>query len=389
MIAEYESKLYENGLVDEGDAVLGMDEHPVKWNRSHPATQILDPLFDRMTLNTVLYARPAEPYRTALDYLARTATDGAIRPEDCETRTFLHDLPVIQKLDTDAIAERLKNRKCVIIVDQGVVTCGMLSPKQAYVNFSSVCFAGFVKFFSDLLIATKTGRITTTITDAYTRIKTHLPPPPEFSGGLMAGPFETEAEVRAALVEAGRDVVARRLVDSNFGNISCRLDDVLYISQSGSFLDDLSDAIVSCPTDDSAGAGLNPSSELPAHMEIVRRTDQRAVLHGHPLFSVIMSMDCGIAGCDHKGQCHRSCPHYREIGETPIVSGEVGGGPYGLCRTVPDMIQEKQNVIVYGHGVFTSGAIDFNAAMSRMIDVERHCRQTYFDRVDPFIRLRS
>ena len=50
-----------------------------------------------------------------------------------------------------SIVNALKMRKSVIIPDYGVITCGTVTPEQAFIVFSSVCFACFVNFFSKFL----------------------------------------------------------------------------------------------------------------------------------------------------------------------------------------------------------------------------------------------
>ncbi|HYR02359.1 MAG TPA: class II aldolase/adducin family protein [Syntrophobacteria bacterium] len=35
----------------------------------------------------------------------------------------------------------------------------------------------------------------------------------------------------------------------------------------------------------------------------------------------------------------------------------------------------RQGVIVYGHGVFTMGRLDFNEALANLLAVERMCRE--------------
>ncbi len=92
--------------------------------------------------------------------------------------------------------------------------------------------------------------------------------------------------------QAGKQVVADRLVDSFFGNVSYCLNHILYISQTGAALDELDGCIDPVPLDGSTSAGITASSELSAHLEIIARTGCRAILHGHPRFSVILSMDC-------------------------------------------------------------------------------------------------
>jgi ribulose-5-phosphate 4-epimerase/fuculose-1-phosphate aldolase len=256
--------------------------------------------------------------------------------------------------------------------------------EQAYVTFSSVCFACFVKFFSDYLFDIKHGKINNRRQNLFDLIVKKLEPAPCFQGSLMKGPFDSELRVYQAILEAGMLTVKHRLVDSYFGNISFCYNNTLYISQTGSSLDNLQGVIDPCPLDGSSCTAITASSELPAHLKIVKHTPNNAILHGHPRFSVILSMDCDIKNCECRGQCHMRCPHERFVGDIPIVSGEVGSGPYGLCNTVPGAIKGKPGVIVYGHGVFTAGQTDFNRPFKNLINIETLCREEYFNRVRSF-----
>jgi hypothetical protein len=62
----------------------------------------------------------------------------------------------------------------------------------------------------------------------------------------------------------------------------------------------------------------------------------------------------------------------------PIVTGEVGTGPHGLCHTVPPALTKFRGAIVYGHGVFTVGTIDFNDAFRALLEIENACWKEYF-----------
>ena len=166
-------------------------------------------------------------------------------------------------------------------------------------------------------------------------------------------------------------------MDSYFGNISYCNETTLYISQTGSSLDALPGCVDPCPLDGSSCAPITASSELSAHLDIVKRTGAKAILHGHPKFSVILSMDCDIE-CESKSECHKVCPHSRSVRGIPIVSGEVGTGRYGLCHTVPKAVEKGGGVIVYGHGVFTTGQTDFNEAFKKLVEIENACRNEYF-----------
>ncbi len=172
-------------------------------------------------------------------------------------------------------------------------------------------------------------------------------------------------------------MVERGLVDSTFGNVSCRVSppagdeargpvdgdpavdvwsadavydatpepaagagDLLLVSQTGSALDELAGVIDACRFDDATTVGITASSELVAHRAIYDGGPARTILHGHPPFCVILSMDCPRLDCPGLGQCHRACSEQRglttDLGVfVPIVPGEVGTGRYGLCHTLP------------------------------------------------------
>jgi len=378
----YLNKMAHNGLIDNGNALLGLADAFLDWSHpDNPACETLSPLFDHLNINALIFAKPAEPYWTIINYLARTSV-GPITPNDCETRTFLHDLPVADNLSAEALVPILKHRKSAIVKNHGIVTYGTVSLEQPLVTFSSVCFACFVKYFSDMLQDSKSGNLNTDKQKVFESVTTLLPQsvqanPPD----LDTGPFRNEKDVLHAICQAGKQVVDLKLVDSSFGNISYCTNDILFISQTGSFLDDLAGFVDPVPFDGSSCAGVTASSELSAHMAIIEQTGCRAILHGHPKFSVILSMDCDVACCEYRGNCHKNCPHKRTVCSIPVVSGEVGTGPYGLCRTVPKALHDRTGVIVYGHGVFTVDDTDFNRALHKLIDIESQCRIEYFRRI--------
>lgn len=382
LIRKYERKLIDRGLSHAGEPLLGAMDAELAWNRKDGKTSVLEPLFRELSINSVLFSRPREPWGGIIDYLCERAGD-AIYPEDCETRTFLHDFPLASGFSESALVPLLKRRKCAIVPGRGIVTTGTVSPEQAFVTFSSVCFACFVAFFSAMLSMRRQGRLTERDREAFNTAadmigESGLDGPAE----LARGPFGAERDVCRAMEEAGRTVVSRDLVDSFFGNLSYRLGDVLYISQTGSSLDELRGCIDPCPLDGSSCAGLTASSELSLHLEIARSTEMKAVLHGHPRFSVIISMDCPLDECGLRGDCHRRCPRERFFRDIPILPGEVGRGPFGIHKTVPAALGRHGAALVYGHGSFTTGRDDFNEAFQRMLSLENDCRDEYFRRMD-------
>lgn len=377
---QYEQQLTRSGLVNPGDFVMGFLDADLVWNQQDDNCEFLSTIVDSISINSIMFAKPAEPYKTIIDYLSETS-DGIIYPQDCETRTFLHDLPVADRLEPNEIIPMLKMRKSVIVKDAGIITYGTVSLEQAFVTFSSVCFASFVKFFSDYLASYRKNTIDSHMQTVFEKVVNYLPEDEIFEATLMTGPFETEEEIHLAMDEAGKKTVAFRLVDSYFGNISYRNGDTLYISQTGSSLDLLPGCIDPCLLDGSSCASITASSELVAHVEIVKKTRHNAILHGHPKFSVILSMDCQEKNCKQTDECHLNCSCEREVCNIPIVPGEVGTGTYGLCNTVPKAIEDKPGVIVYGHGLFTTSENDFNTAFKNLLEIENACKKEYFRRL--------
>lgn len=381
LVERYATRLTAAGLA-ERPLVGGLDDR-LSWNRDDGAVPVLERVLDGMQASALVCAAPAEPYRTVLAYLAE-GCDGAVTPGDCETRTFLHDLPVARTFDAGEILARLRRRKSTIVAEGDrlrVVTFGTVSPEQAFVTFSSVCFAGFVLFFAGHLAAIRAGSVTPAGRAAFERAVGFLAPPRTAPPPLRRGPLTSVDAVHAAMIEAGSHTVACGLVDSYFGNISYRLGDTVHISQTGSSLDDLAGCIDPCPLDGSSCAALTASSELVAHEEIYRRTAHRSILHGHPKFAVILSMDCDVPDCPHRGRCHVACTRPRRAGGVPVVPGEVGTGPTGLCHTLPPAVGDHPGAIVWGHGLFTVGGGDFNAAFGHLLEIENRCRAEYFARV--------
>lgn len=380
LIDKYSQKLVEQELADKDAILFGAREAEVTWNIQDQKCNELEKIFDSLNINSLLLARPAEPYRSIIDYLVSNS-DGVIYPTDCETRTFLHDLPIAPKFDPDSISRILKRRKSAI-TPEGIVAFGTVTPEQAFVTYSSVCFACFVKFFSDYLTHSKKNEVPEYMEQAFNAIVPNLKSYPRSFPPLMKGPFGEE-DVYQAIEEAGKLTVDYNLVDSYFGNVSFRQGNTLYISQTASSLDELSGHIDPCPLDNSSCAGITASSEFPAHKQIVMDTDNRATLHGHPKFAVILSMGCDWREtCEYRNVCHIKCPYERFVNDIPIVPGEVGAGKYGLCNTVPPAIKGRRGAIVYGHGIFTVGKEDFNEAFENLLSIEKMCKELYFQKIN-------
>jgi ribulose-5-phosphate 4-epimerase/fuculose-1-phosphate aldolase len=391
VIEKYVSKLLRDGSATPDSIRLYALEDRIITNRDDEWLPVFTGVFAVLNVSALLFARPTLPFA---DLLVRKTGAGEDRivPKDSETRVFLHDIPFIRKSDWEAaspmtrprmIADRLKERKAVIIEDAGVVATGGLTVEQAYIGFSTIIHTTLVKYLLDLL--TQGFRLEGE-REAFEGFESSWNRPVDIDGlSFTSGPFESSEEpgmrnggkraIYEEISRVGRYTVEKGLVDSFFGNISAFDGSTIYISQTASSLDELEGHIVPVPLDGSSTAGISASSELPAHKAIYLTTDYRTVVHGHPKFSVIMSMHCTEEGCDIE-DCTRNCDRKRFACGVPVVTGETGAG--GLSRTVPPAVREAGACIVYGHGVFAAGRSDFREAFERMVEIENQCREEYF-----------
>lgn len=380
-IAKYSGKLLADRSALSGNVAIAAHDDAILSEGDPGLARLCERILSSLSCLGLVAARPSLPFA---DYLVRRAKAGESRivPQDTETRTFLHDIPFLRReeLGEDAaprIAALLGNRKSMIAEGLGIVAGGTVTVEQAYINYSSVFHAAFVKYLLDLLAD---GFLLPGEKEAFESFRRDWLRPLSAEGlDFRSGALEEPEEIFKEVAAVGRYTVERGLVDSFFGNISCRAGGVIYISQTAASLDELPGRIDPVRTDNSSTTGITASSELLAHRRIYEKSGARTILHGHPKFAVAMSMLCEETGCTIK-DCWRDCDKVRLLGDTPVVAGEIGAG--GLAGRVPTAIAAPRKAVVYGHGVFTVGRTDFAEAFQAMVGVENWCRQEYFRRLE-------
>ncbi|MCX8027124.1 MAG: class II aldolase/adducin family protein [Thermodesulfovibrionales bacterium] len=346
LIEKYLKKLEQQGLVNPKETVFIASDDRVYSNTR--LSKSLVTIFDEMNINSLIIAKPVEPYKKIIESLV-VSKDKVIIPQDCETRTFFHDFPVIEKVNKQSIIQALSKRKSAVSRDGRVVAYGMVSPEQAYINISSTFFSLFVKYFVDRI------NLKEAIPKAIYNLIKEIQPLNLKEGSIF---------------EAGKALVSLRLVDSYFGNISFINDGLIHISQTGSSLDELEDTIVTVPLDMSSTNGIIASSEFSTHRSVYLNTDFRYIIHGHPPFTVIQSMLCDERDCVRGDMCYQSCKKERYFAGIPIVSGEIGTGTNALVNTVPNAMKQSNAVIVYGHGIFVASKEGFQQCLDEIIRIE-------------------
>ncbi|MBD3345457.1 MAG: rRNA adenine dimethylase [Chitinivibrionales bacterium] len=368
------------GLAEPDTPLVGMRNNTTVWNRNDSRIPELEKALSLLAVNSLFFGIPKEPYRTIVNTFTELY-ENTINPTDWESRVYFHDIPIVPHFSAVRIAGALTKHKAALIAGEGIITVDTVDPEKAYVYYSSVCFAFFVKFFVDYLSELRTSIRPSIPPHIFERVCSFLPP--EISGQwvLEQGPFSEPETVYPAIKEVGKLTVDNGLVDSVQGNISYVLDKMIHITRSGAPLDKLDGCIVACPVEGSSPAIACASSELPVHRAIVQNTHYRAILHSHPKFPVILSMDCNRHGCHPSDTCYTGCPYKRYIGTTPVVSGEGGAGEHSISKTVPPAITGQSGVIIYGHGLITVGEDDFTLPFNKLVEIENFCRNEYFRKV--------
>jgi ribulose-5-phosphate 4-epimerase/fuculose-1-phosphate aldolase len=379
-IATYTGKLIADRAAEPDRIAFAAQDDVLITDGNPELARLAGETLSRLGCLALVAARPSLPFA---DFLVRRAEAGesCIVPRDTETRTFLHDIPFLRRDELgDAAAGRiarlLGSRKGVVAEGCGIIASGSVTVEQAFINYSSVFHAIFVKYLEDLL---REGYRLPEERVAVAAFRQEWLRPLSAEGLVFRDGTLTEpAEILAELETVGRYTVERGLVDSFFGNISALAGDVIYISQTAASLDELAGCIDPVPMDNSNTCGITASSELLAHRRIYEASGARVILHGHPKFAVVMSMLCEEENCPIT-DCWKECPKVRFLGDTPVVAGEIGAG--GLAKRVPPVIAGRGRAVVYGHGVFTIGR-DFGEAFRAMVEVENWCREEYFRRLD-------
>jgi ribulose-5-phosphate 4-epimerase/fuculose-1-phosphate aldolase len=397
-IEKYKQKLLrDRTAVPESIRFYRLDDI-ISANRQDEWLPLFSAVFEGLDITALLFARLTLPFADLLVERADPGTDRLV-PKDSETKGFLHDIPFIRKKEwegastndlTTLIVRCLKERKAAIIEELGVVSTGGVTVEQAYIGFSTIFHTTFVKYLLDVLTDGFKLPNEKIVFEGFKRAWNRSPDLSDLT--FTSGPLEAGTNARLSphpgplpqgareliyeeICRVGRYTVEKGFVDSFFGNISYFDGETIYISQTTSSLDELEGFIDPVPVDGSSTAGLSASSELPTHRAIYLDSDYSAVLHGHPRFSIVLSMLCDETDCRIK-DCNRLCDRARSVCGVPIVAGETGVG--GMARSVPRALKQQGVCIVYGHGIFAAGEKDFRDAFMKMADVENKCREEYF-----------
>lgn len=180
----------------------------------------------------------------------------------------------------------------------------------------------------------------------------------------------SETALRAAVVEAQRNLVQRGLTSGTSGNVSARLADrEMLITPTGVSPDDLRpEYIVRADLDGRVAEGqLVPSSEWRIHADIYRaRPDVGAVVHCHSTYATILSC------------AHRPIPavHYMlaASGRCDVPLAEYATfGTDALSQSVLAALQEARVCLMANHGqIATAGTLDKAFKLAELVEEVAH-----------------
>ncbi|GAA1918259.1 class II aldolase/adducin family protein [Streptomyces sodiiphilus] len=175
------------------------------------------------------------------------------------------------------------------------------------------------------------------------------------------------AEAWRELVERARRTVADGLVVGTSGNLSVRVGDTVLVTPSGVHYDRLGPGdLLAVGLDGRRTAGdLEPTSELPLHLEIYRATDAAAVVHTHAVYATAVSTLVD----------ELPAVHYMAA----ALGGPVRVAPYAtygsqeLARHALAALRDRSGCLLRNHGTLVHGR-SLEEACDRTAQLEWMCR---------------
>ncbi len=145
----------------------------------------------------------------------------------------------------------------------------------------------------------------------------------------------------------GKKVVQAGLTTSRFGNISVLRGDIIFITCTGSMLDELcEDQIIDVDLSRSCMKDNVASTEVCVHRAIYNKTSAKAIIHTHSPYAVALSLlEDEIEPIDSEGK------HF--MGPVPVVDG--GFGTEMLAENASSALASHNVCIARGHGAFAVG----------------------------------
>ncbi len=176
-------------------------------------------------------------------------------------------------------------------------------------------------------------------------------------------------ELKKQLVEIGKKIADKGLVVGPGGNISARVDNIVYMKASGICFEEAkeSDYIgVDLKTGDIVDGSKKPTCEIAMHLGCyLERNDVSAVIHTHPSIATAVGM-----------QDVTLSPFTPDLaalaGNVPTIKYVVPGGKE-LAEEIRKVIKKHSSVLMCNHGLLTVGS-NLREAYYRTLLIEDACK---------------
>lgn len=194
---------------------------------------------------------------------------------------------------------------------------------------------------------------------------------------LAANISEHELALRKQIVEYGKLLVEKKLVQGTWGNISVRLDEEnMLVTPSGidyALLDEAD--IVKVNIETLAAEGANrPTSEKELHAEIYKnRADVAAIVHAHSKYASVFACACkGIPVPSKEKEA-------REIFGSFIPASEYAlAGTHELAVNTAEAVGNGNAAVMAHHGMVVCGS-DMENAFANALKFEESARISWYD----------
>jgi L-fuculose-phosphate aldolase len=166
--------------------------------------------------------------------------------------------------------------------------------------------------------------------------------------------------------EAGLELHDRGMVATKSGNMSVRVDDCVYMTTHGSKLGKLGrNDIIELNLDDSK-ADARASMDARIHLEILRNTSWKAVVHAHPVFASLLSLEANeIRPVDVEGRFY--------FPKVPVVPWDKK-----VAVRMGRALKGKRIAVARAHGTYAA-AETMDDAVFWTTSLEHSCNLMYLD----------